>query len=111
VHRTRYRRPPWHARDTVLAIACGIVIAVVILAKATVPGMLTYTPFPPSSLLPPFNALVGAALLLLALPALLAPRSAGQGTPATSQAVPLDADLQREARNNSYSVPSTEQTS
>jgi hypothetical protein len=89
VHRTRYRRPPWHVRDTILAAACGIVIVVVILANAALPGMQAYTPFPPSPLLPPFNALVGAALLLLALPALLAPQHAGHGTQSTNQ-VPRD---------------------
>jgi energy-coupling factor transport system permease protein len=110
VHRTRYRRPPWYARDTILALACGLVIIVVILAKAALPGMLAYTPFPPNPLLPPFNALVGGVLLLLALPALLAPRSAGQVTPTTSQMAPLDATPQREAHNRDYVVPSTEQT-
>jgi energy-coupling factor transport system permease protein len=110
VHRTRYRRPPWHTRDTILAMTCGLVIAVVILAKATLPGMLAYTPFPPNPLLPPFNALVGGVLLLLVLPTLLVPRSAGQVGPTTSQMAPLDATPQPEARNRDYAVPRTEQT-
>jgi len=78
VQQTRYRRPRWHARDTVVALAGGIVLAVVIAAKATAPATLSYNPYPPNPLMPPFNPWVGAALLLLALPALLAPAAVGE---------------------------------
>lgn len=79
VRRSRYRRPRWRARDTILATASGIVVITIVAAKLTVPQALAYTPFPPSPLLPPFQPLVGSVLLLLALPALLAPQ-AGEGT-------------------------------
>jgi energy-coupling factor transport system permease protein len=79
VHRTRYRRPHWHARDTAIVLASGVVIAVVMIARQIAPETLYYSPYPPNSLLPPFNPWVGAALLLLALPALVAPRPVARG--------------------------------
>jgi energy-coupling factor transport system permease protein len=78
VHRTRYRRPGWRARDTAVVIASAIVLAVVVAAKAMVPEAMMYLPYPPNSLLPPFNPLAGAALLLLVLPAVLAPQPASR---------------------------------
>ena len=74
VQRTRYRRPTWHGRDTAIVLASALVATVVVIARLKVPETLFYSPYPPSPLLPPFNPVVGAALLLLALPALLAPR-------------------------------------
>jgi energy-coupling factor transport system permease protein len=84
VRRTRYRRPAWQGRDTILVTASGIVVMVVAVARSTMPWTVTYTPYPPNPLLPPFNPLVGAALLLLALPALLAPRTMEHATRSTS---------------------------
>jgi energy-coupling factor transport system permease protein len=69
VRRTRYRRVRWQGRDTAVAIACGIALAAVIAGRLAAPQTLVYNPYPPNSLLPPFNPFVGAALLLLALPA------------------------------------------
>jgi energy-coupling factor transport system permease protein len=69
VRRTRYRRPVWRGRDTATAFACGIALAAVIVGRLVAPQTLAYSPYPPNSLLPPFNPYVGAALLLLALPA------------------------------------------
>jgi len=69
VRRTRYRRVRWQRHDTVAAIGCGVSLAAVIAGKLLTPQTLAYSPYPPSSLLPPFNPYVGAALLLLALPA------------------------------------------
>ena len=74
VRRSRYRRPRWQARDTILASASALVLVAVIAARLAVPEALAYTPFPPSSLLPPFHPLAASPLLLLALPALLAPQ-------------------------------------
>jgi len=74
VHRTRYRRLPWHARDTAVVVACAVVIAAVAIARARIPETLFYSPYPPNSLLPPFQPLLGGVLLLLALPAVLAPK-------------------------------------
>jgi energy-coupling factor transport system permease protein len=78
VHRTRYRRERWQLRDGALVLASALALAVVIAARMTAPETLVYSPYPPYPLLPPFNPLVGAALLLLALPALLAPGSKQQ---------------------------------
>jgi energy-coupling factor transport system permease protein len=80
VHRTRYRRTRWQVRDLAVVLASAVVLAVVIAARLIVPETLYYSPYPPSSLLPPFNPWVGAALLLLALPALLAPRGSEEAT-------------------------------
>jgi energy-coupling factor transport system permease protein len=76
VHHTRYRRPRWHARDTAVAISSTIVLAVILAARLAAPGTLYYSPYPPGPLLPPFEPVIGASLLLLALPALIAPRHA-----------------------------------
>jgi hypothetical protein len=69
VRRTRYRRVRWQSHDTVAAIGCGVSLAAVIAGRLFTPQTLAYSPYPPNSLLPPFNPYVGAALLLLALPA------------------------------------------
>ena len=69
VRRTRYRHTRWQGRDTVVAIACAIACAAVIAGKLATPETMAYSPYPPGSLLPPFNPYAGAALLLLALPA------------------------------------------
>ena len=79
VQRSRYRRPHWRARDTVVAVASATLLAVVVAAKLAAPELLYYSPYPPNPLLPSFNLWVGAALLLLALPALVAPRDRGEG--------------------------------
>ena len=84
VRRTRYRRPAWHARDTVVTIACIISVAIVVAVRLTAPETLYYSPYPPNPLLPSFNPLVGAALLLLTVPAIVAPHDAGQ-TASTSR--------------------------
>jgi energy-coupling factor transport system permease protein len=81
VQRTHYRRPRWHVRDTAVVIASAVVLAAVVAARLLVPETLYYSPYPPNSLLPPFDPLVGGALLLLALPALLAPRRVEHGVP------------------------------
>lgn len=74
VQRTRYRRPAWQARDTAVAAASALAAAALVAAKLAIPEALVYSPYPPNSLLPSFHPLVGAALLLLAAPALLVPR-------------------------------------
>jgi energy-coupling factor transport system permease protein len=73
VQQTRYRRPAWLARDTLVVAASLAVIGIVVVARVAVPETLFYNPYPPNSLLPPFSPWVAAGLLLLALPALLAP--------------------------------------
>jgi energy-coupling factor transport system permease protein len=72
VRRSRYRQPTWRSRDTAVVCASAVVIAAVVAAKGSAPASIYYSPYPPNSMLPPFNPLLGAALLFLALPALLA---------------------------------------
>jgi energy-coupling factor transport system permease protein len=74
VRRSRYRRPRWHARDTAITAASAVVVAAVAVARLAAPETLYYSPYPPNSLLPPFEPWVGAVLLLLAIPAIVAPR-------------------------------------
>jgi len=69
VRRTRYRRLSWQVHDTVVAIGCVIALVAVIAGRLAAPQTLAYSPYPPNSVLPPFNPYVGTALLLLALPA------------------------------------------
>lgn len=78
VRRSRYRRPRWQGRDAVVVIAGVVVLAVVMVARVTMPEQLAYSPYPPSPLWPPFNPLVGTTLLLLTVPALVAPKSTKQ---------------------------------
>jgi hypothetical protein len=58
-----------------VVVTSGVAFAVVLAARLVSPEILAYSPYPPASLLPPFSPVVGGALLLLTLPALLAPRS------------------------------------
>jgi energy-coupling factor transport system permease protein len=74
VRRTRYRRLRWRIRDTAMVVSSGVALAAVVAARLVSPKVLAYNPYPPGSLLPSFSPMVGGALLLLALPALLAPR-------------------------------------
>ncbi|MFN2219663.1 MAG: energy-coupling factor transporter transmembrane component T [Anaerolineae bacterium] len=78
VKRTRYRRQSWHAPDTVVAVASAISLAIVIVVRLTAPDTFFYSPYPPNSLLPAFDPLVGVALLLLVMPVLVAPRGAAR---------------------------------
>jgi energy-coupling factor transport system permease protein len=78
VQRTRYRRQTWHARDAAVVIASIVSLAVVIAVRLTAAGTLYYNPYPPNPLLPSFHPLVGAALLLLTMPAIVAPREPTQ---------------------------------
>jgi energy-coupling factor transport system permease protein len=71
VQRSRYRTETWSARDLAVVAASLVVVAAVLSARQLAPETLVYTPYPPNPLLPPFNLLVGAALVLLALPAAL----------------------------------------
>lgn len=83
VKRTRYRRPHWHTRDTAVVIASAAVLAVMVAARILSSETLYYSPYPPNPLLPLLDPVVGGALLLLALPALLAPRRMEHGAPST----------------------------
>ena len=50
-----------------------LALAAVVAARWFAPEALYYSPYPPSSLLPPFEPLASAALLLLVAPTLTAP--------------------------------------
>jgi energy-coupling factor transport system permease protein len=86
VERTRYRRPSWTWRSLAVAGASLVSLAIILLVRFTRPEILIYSPYPPNSLLPPFDPLVGVALLPLALPALLEPADVAQGTQTMEQA-------------------------
>ena len=73
VRQTRYRRVAWHSRDIVVVAACVLAVGAFAAARLAVPEALYYSPYPPSALWPPFQPVAGAALLLLAAPALVAP--------------------------------------
>jgi energy-coupling factor transport system permease protein len=72
VSRTRYRPARWRRHDQVLAIASGGLLGGLILAANLVPQLFLFYPYPRVTA-PPFDLPVAVALLLLALPALLAP--------------------------------------
>jgi len=80
VRRTRYRRSRWTARSTMVAASSLSVLAALLIARSSVPELLVYVPYPPNPLLPSFAPWLGAALLLLAVPALLAPKGPGAGS-------------------------------
>jgi energy-coupling factor transport system permease protein len=71
VRRTRYRRAQWRARDTAVVAASAALVIVILVVRVTVPETLYYDPFKPGLFLPSFDPIVGAALLLLAVPAVL----------------------------------------
>lgn len=79
VRRTWYRRARWTARDTVLVVASSLALAAVIGSRFFAPAVLVYDPYS-STLLPPFNPALGAALLLLAVPAIMATGTTKQAT-------------------------------
>jgi energy-coupling factor transport system permease protein len=75
VRQTRYRRMAWQRRDIAVVAACILAVTVFVGARMLVPEALYYSPYPPNALWPPFQPAAGAALLLLAAPALVAPRA------------------------------------
>ncbi|MGC9334255.1 MAG: energy-coupling factor transporter transmembrane component T [Anaerolineae bacterium] len=75
VRQTRYRRLQWHLRDMAVVVACVLAVAAFAGTRMMMPETLYYSPYPPNALWPPFQPIAGAALLLLAVPALVAPRS------------------------------------
>ncbi|MCL7454077.1 MAG: energy-coupling factor transporter transmembrane protein EcfT [Anaerolineae bacterium] len=75
VQQTRYRRLAWHGGDIAVVVACALAVTGFVGARLAVPEAIFYSPFPPNALWPPFQPVAGAALLLLAVPAVLAPRA------------------------------------
>lgn len=70
VERSRYRRELWRRRDTLVSLACGLSLGLILLLWLTDSAALSFYPYPRVSL-PPFNLLVGPALLALLAPALV----------------------------------------
>jgi energy-coupling factor transport system permease protein len=75
VQQTRYRRLAWHSGDIAVVVACALAVTGFVGARLAVPEAIFYSPFPPNALWPPFQPVAGAALLLLAVPAVLAPKA------------------------------------
>ncbi len=69
--RTRYRTGVWRRRDAALALAGLALAGGLLVVRMRQPSLLHYSPYPPHSLWPDFNAGLGALLLLIATPALL----------------------------------------
>jgi energy-coupling factor transport system permease protein len=71
VERSRYRRELWRRRDTVVSLACGLSLGLIALLRLADRAALSFYPYPRLSL-PPFNPLVGLALLALLAPVAVA---------------------------------------
>lgn len=71
VRRTTYRRWYWRPRDTILALGSLLLIGITVITRARSPLTWLYYPYPPYDLWPTFRLIPGAALLLVALPALI----------------------------------------
>jgi len=69
VPRTAYRTHHWTARDTLVVLGCGVVLAAILLPLPVVDrGTLYYAPYPRLTL-PAFDPLIGLGLLGLLVPA------------------------------------------
>jgi len=68
VRRARYNRGRWETFDALtLAVSVGVLLAMVAL-RLIDKNALSYYPYPPFPLLPPFDGWIGALLALLSLP-------------------------------------------
>jgi energy-coupling factor transport system permease protein len=82
VRRTRYRRDRWTWRDSAVAAAGTILLGILIAVRLTRAAALQYSPY--TNLLPSFQPWLGAALLLLAVPALVSERRPAAGVTSSS---------------------------
>ncbi len=85
--RTAYRARPWRILDSAIVAGAGVVAAAIVIV-ALGGSALIYYPYP-TLLWPPFDPLIGAALLPLLLPAVLLPYGeeyGGGATPHNGQA-------------------------
>jgi energy-coupling factor transport system permease protein len=74
VSRSRYRDRRWRLPDALVAAQSAALLAGVLALYFTDAAMLSYNPYPQAAL-PPFSPLIGAALLVLAAPALVEARA------------------------------------
>ena len=79
--RTHYRVEVWQPRDTWVALACAVSMAIVAYTQARNSLALFYYPYPPFSPWPTFTLSVGVATLLIAAPGLLWPAQAARHMP------------------------------
>jgi energy-coupling factor transport system permease protein len=77
VRRSHFRTWAWDGASLVVAAGALVVLAGVLTAGRWSVGGLGYYPYPPGSLMPRFDPLLGAGTLLLALPAAVWSPSAG----------------------------------
>ena len=69
VHRSRYRRDLWRRRDTLVAVASGFIILVIVAIWVTDRATFVFYPYP-SLHWPDFNPWIALTLLLLTMPVL-----------------------------------------
>ncbi|MGM0399795.1 MAG: energy-coupling factor transporter transmembrane component T [Chloroflexota bacterium] len=71
VERSHYRRARWHRGDTAIVLCSLAVLAGLLFVRMRDGMALVYHPYPPDSLMPPFQAGIGLLLTLLAVPGLI----------------------------------------
>ncbi len=72
VERSYYRRARWHRGDTAIVLCSLGALAGLLFVRMRDNMALVYHPYPPYSLIPPFDGWVGLLLTLLAIPGLIA---------------------------------------
>ena len=76
MQRSYYRRWLWRRRDTIVVAIISLTLLVSLALSVLAPKALFYYPYPPYSLLPEFDPMLGLLFVLLLIPALLLPASA-----------------------------------
>ncbi len=74
LRRTAYRRWYWRPRDTLLTLGSLVLFVGVLTVRLRSPQTWLYYPYPPYDIRPDFSLWAGLLLVLVALPAVLAPR-------------------------------------
>jgi energy-coupling factor transport system permease protein len=99
--RTRYVRERWHRRDTLVVLACSLVIVGMSVLRLSSANGLTYTTLPRITL-PPFAPAAGGLILLLGAPAWLALFATEEPYGRRSQSRTLDRRTQRRGVGRAY---------
>ncbi|MFP3896202.1 MAG: energy-coupling factor transporter transmembrane component T [Anaerolineales bacterium] len=71
VERSHYRRARWQRQDTAIVLSSLGALAGFLFVRMVDKMALVYHPYPPYSLVPPFDGWIGLLLTLLAIPALI----------------------------------------